>query len=74
MQTSNLPNLEYFHDLITIFILFQDVNNLKVIDSGFETVITAEFVRVNSCQNDYGAASCSKFDLFPESGTILGKN
>ena len=35
-------------------------------DSGFESVAIAEFIRVTNCQNEDGAASCSKFDLFPE--------
>ena len=42
----------------------QDVNSVKVSDSGFENVATAEFVRVSNCQNEYGATSCSQSELF----------
>ena len=45
-------------------LLFQDVNSVKVSDSGFENVATAEFVRVSNCQNEYGATSCSQSELF----------
>ena len=40
------------------------MNSVKVSDSGFENVATAEFVRVSNCQNEYGATSCSQSELF----------
>ena len=46
---------------------------MKVTDSGFENVATAEFVRVSNCQNEDGATSCSQSELF-RNNSITGEN
>ena len=71
-QSSSVLFNDFYASTRISLINVQDVNSLKVTDSGFENVALAEFVRVSSCQNEDGVASCSKFDLFPES-TGLGK-
>ena len=52
---------------------FQDVNSVKVSDSGFENVATAEFVRVSNCQNENGATSCSQSELF-KNNSVSGES
>jgi len=47
-----------------LLINLMDINSVKVTDSGFENVATAEFVRVSNCQNEDGATSCSQSELF----------
>jgi len=64
-QSSSLLFNDFYSSTPITLINIQDVNNLKVTDSGFESVAIAEFIRVTNCQNEDGAASCSKFDLFP---------
>lgn len=71
-QSSSLLFNDFYATTPISLINVQDVNNLKVIDSGFESVAIAEFIRVTSCQNDDGIASCNKFDLFPEYDGIWG--
>ena len=69
-QSSSLIFNDFYASTPITLINIQDVNSLKVVDSGFESVAIAEFIRVNSCQNEDGIASCNKFDLFPESTWI----
>merc|ERR1719225_1966506 len=51
-QSSSLLFNDFYATTPISLINVQDVNNLKVIDSGFESVAIAEFIRVTSCQND----------------------
>ena len=71
-QSSSVLFNDFYASTPISLINIQDVNSLKVTNSGFENVALAEFIRVSSCQNENGVASCSKFDLFPET-TGLGK-
>ena len=65
-QSSSLIFDDFYASTPITLINIQDVNNLRVTDSGFQSVAIAEFIRVSSCHNEDGIASCSKFDLFPE--------
>ena len=49
------------------------MNSVKVSDSGFENVATAEFVRVSNCQNENGATSCSQSELF-KNNSVSGES
>jgi len=63
----NSPSVQFedFYATTPILLInLMDVNSVKVSDSGFENVATAEFVRVSNCQNENGATSCSQSELF----------
>jgi len=69
-QSSSLLFNDFYATTPISLINVQDVNSLRVIDSGVESVAIAEFIRVTSCQNEDGISACSR-NLFPEDGWFV---